>query len=136
MMRLLVADKDMNARKQIAGILIEAGYDVMVTNSAMGAMKNVINNNVQILLLGSELEEMNSAELLPILKHCNRKLAIILVADETPLALMRRVRKLGIFYHALLPFESEGREEIRQVVKCAIHNLLKTSDRHPVLTNY
>jgi DNA-binding NtrC family response regulator len=135
MMRLLVADKDMNARKQMASILIEAGYDVMVTDSAMKALQNVINNNVQILLLGSELEEMNSAELLPMLKQCNRKLAIILVADETPLALMRRVRKLGIFYHALRPFEPEGREEIRQVVKCAIHNLLR-SDRRPVLTHY
>jgi DNA-binding NtrC family response regulator len=134
MLRLLVADRDMNARKQVANILIEAGYDVMVTDSALGTMKNVLNNNVQILLLGSELEEMNSAELLPLLKQCKRKLAIILVADETPLALMRKVRKLGIFYHALRPFESDGREEIRQVVKYAIHNLLRTSDRRPVLT--
>jgi DNA-binding NtrC family response regulator len=135
MLRLLVADKDMNARKQIASILIEAGHDVMVTDSAMKAMQNVINNNVQILLLGSELEEMNSAELLPMLKHCNRKLAIILVADETPLALMRKVRKLGIFYHALRPFESEGREEIRQVVKYAIHNLLRAPGNHNILVH-
>jgi DNA-binding NtrC family response regulator len=135
MLRLLVADKDMNARKQIASILIEAGYDVMVTDSAMKAIQNVLNNNVQILLLGSELEEINSAELLPMLKQCNRKLAIILVADETPLALMRKVRKLGIFYHALRPFESEGREEIRQVVKCAIHNLLRAPGNHNILVH-
>jgi response regulator of citrate/malate metabolism len=100
---------------------------VLVTDSAMKAMQNVFNNNVRILLLGSELEEMNSVQLLPMLKQCNRKLDIILVADETPLALMRKVRKLGIFYHALRPFESEGREEIRQVVKCAINNLLKST---------
>jgi DNA-binding NtrC family response regulator len=136
MLRLLVADKNKNARKEIASILIEAGYDVMVTDSAVKAMQDVLYHNARILLLGTELEEMNSAELLPLLKQCNRKLAIILVADETPLALMRKVRKLGIFYHALRPFESEGREEIRQVVKCAIHNLLRTSDKHPVLTNY
>jgi len=135
MLRLLVADKDTKTRKEIASILIEAGHDVMVTNSGMNALQNVLNNNVQILLLGSELEEMNSAQLLPILKQCNRKLAIILVADETPLALMRKVRKLGIFYHALRPFEAEGREEIRQVVKCAIHNLLGTSGNHKILVH-
>ncbi len=135
MLRLLVADKNVNARKEIASILIEAGYDVMVTDSAMKAMQNVLNNNVQILLLGSELEEMNSAELLPMLKQCNRKLAVILVADETPLALMRKVRKLGIFYHALRPFESEGREEIRQVVKCAINNLLRAPGNHNILVH-
>ena len=135
MLRILVADKNVNARKQIAGILIEAGYDVMITDSAVKTMQDVLNNNVRVLLLGSELDEMNSAELLPLLKQCNRKLAIILVADETPLALMRKVRKLGIFYHALRPFESEGREEIRQVVKCAIHNLLRTPSNHNILVH-
>jgi len=135
MLRLLVADKNVHGRKEIASILMEAGYDVMVTDSAVKAMQNVLNNNVQILLLGSELEEINSAELLPMLKQCNRKLAIILVADETPLALMRKVRKLGIFYHALRPFEPEGREEIRQVVKYAILNLLRTPGNHNILVH-
>jgi DNA-binding NtrC family response regulator len=133
MLRLLVADKNKNARKQIASILIEAGYDVMVTDSAVKAMQNVLYNNARVLLLGTELEELNSAELLPLLKHCKRKLAIILIADEAPLSLMRKVRKEGIFYHALRPAESEGREEIRQVVKYAIHNLSRTSGNHPII---
>jgi DNA-binding NtrC family response regulator len=135
MLRLLVADKDINARKQIAGILIEAGYDVMVTDSAVGAMRNVLHNNARVLLLGTELEELSSAELLPLLKQCNRKLAIILVADEASLPLMRKVRKEGIFYHALSPVESEGREEIRQVVKYAIHNLSRTPGNHNILAH-
>jgi DNA-binding NtrC family response regulator len=135
MLRLLVADKNLNARRQLASILIEAGYDVMVTNSAMGAMQNVLNNHTQVLLLGVELEELNSAEFLPLLKKCNRNLAIILVADEAPLPLMRKVRKEGIFYHALRPEESEGREEIRQVVKCAIDNLSRTPGNHNILVH-
>jgi DNA-binding NtrC family response regulator len=135
MLRLLVADKDMSARKQVAGILIEAGYDVMVTDSAVKAMQNVLNNNAQVLLLGTELEELNSAEFLPLLKHCNRKLAIILVADEASLALMRKVRQEGIFFHALRPAEPEGREEIRQVVKCAIHNLSRKPGNHTIFVH-
>ena len=132
MLRLLVAAKDRNARTEIATILIEAGYDVMVTNSAMKTMLDVIHCNTQVLLLGAELEELNSAELLPILKRCNRKLAIILVTDEASLPLMRKVRKEGIFYHALRPEESEGKEEIRQVVKCAIDNLARTTGRQNI----
>lgn len=135
MLRVLVADKDMNARKQIAEILIDAGYDVIVTDSATGTIQNVLNNNAHILLLGAELEELNSAQLVPLLKRCNRQLAIILVADETPHALLLKVRKEGIFYHALRPFESEGREEIIQVVKCAIHNLLRTPNKHQILVH-
>jgi FixJ family two-component response regulator len=133
MFRLLVADKNKNARKQIASILIEAGYDVMVTDSAVKAIQDVLNNSARVLLLGTELQELNSVELLPLLKQCNRKLAIILIADEASLPLMRKVRKEGIFYHALRPAESEGKEEIRQVVKCAIQNLSRTSGNHHIL---
>jgi DNA-binding NtrC family response regulator len=135
MLRLLVADKNVNARKQIASILIEAGYEVLVTDSAVKAMQDVLHHNARVLLLGEELEELNSAELLPLLKRCNRRLAIILVADETPLPLMRKVRKEGIFYHALRPAASEDNEEIRQVVKCAIHSLSRTPGNHHILVH-
>jgi FixJ family two-component response regulator len=135
MLRLLVADKNVNARKQIASILIEAGYDVMVTDSAVKAMQDVLHNNARVLLLGTELEELNSAELLPLLKRCNRRLAIILVADETPLPLMRKVRKEGIFYHALRPEASEDNEEIRQAVQCAIHSLSRIPGNHDILVH-
>ena len=129
MLKLLVADKNVSYRKQIASILIESGYDVMVTDSAVQAIQNVLNHEAHVLLLGTELEELNSADLLPLLKQCNRKLAIILVADEASLPLMRKLRKEGIFYHALRPTEADGEEEIRQVVKCAIQNLSKTSSK-------
>jgi FixJ family two-component response regulator len=126
MLGLLVADKDVETRKQMADLLIEAGYDVTVTNSAAKAIHGVLKKTAHVLLLGTELDEFTSAELVPLLKKCNRNLMIILVADDTPLPLMRKVRKAGIFYHALRPIEPEGKEEIRQVVKCAIASLSKT----------
>ena len=135
MLRLLVADKNVNARKQIASILIEAGYDVMVTDSAVKAMQDVLHNNARVLLLGAELEELNSAELLPLLKQCNRRLAIILVANEASLPLLRKVRKEGIFYHALRPAASADNEEIRQVVKCAIHSLSRTPNNRNIFVH-
>ncbi len=125
MLGLLIADKDVEARKQMADLLIEAGYDVMVTNSAAITIHGVLKKTAKVLLLGTELDEFTSAELVPLLKKCNRNLMIILVADDTPLPLMRKVRKEGIFYHALRPVEPEGKEEIRQVVKCAIESLSK-----------
>jgi len=64
----------------------------------------------------------------PLLKRCNRKLTIVLIADDTPLPLIRKVREEGIFYHALRPTEPEGEEEIRQVVKCAVENLAREPD--------
>jgi FixJ family two-component response regulator len=126
MLGLLIADKDVATRKQMANLLIEAGYDVTVTDSAAKAINGVLKKTARVVLLGTELDELTSAEMVPLLKQCNRKLMIILIADDAPLPLMRKVRKEGIFYHALRPAEPEDEEEIRQVVKCAMDSLIRT----------
>jgi DNA-binding NtrC family response regulator len=125
MLGLLIADKDVATRKQMASLLIEAGYDVTVTDSAAKAINGVLKRTARVVLLGTELDELTSAEMVPLLKQCNRKLMIILIADNAPLPLIRKVRKEGIFYHALRPAEPEGEEEIRQVVKCAMESLTR-----------
>jgi DNA-binding NtrC family response regulator len=127
MLELLIADKDAAARKQMANLLIAAGYDVTVTDSAAKAISGVLKKTARVILLGTELDEFTYAEIVPLLKQCNRKLMIILIADDAPLPLIRKVRKEGIFYHALRPAEPEDEEEIKQVVKCALDSLTRTS---------
>lgn len=124
---LLIADKDAATRKQMANLLIEAGYDVMVTDSAAKTIYGVLNKTAEIVLLGTTLDEFTLAELVPLLKKCNRDLMIILIADDTPLPLMRKVRQEGIFYHALRPVEPKDDEEIRQVVKCAMKSMTRAN---------
>ena len=128
MLELLIADKDRGTRRRMAKLLIEAGYDVMVTDSATKTIDGVRRKKAQVVLLGAELGEFTFVELVPLLKRCNRKLTIVLIADDTPLPLIRKVREEGIFYHALRPTEPEGEEEIRQVVKCAVENLAREPD--------
>jgi len=128
MLELLIADKDRGTRRRMANLLIEAGYDVMVTDSATKTIDGVRRKKAQVVLLGAELGEFTFVELVPLLKRCNRKLTIVLIADDTPLPLIRKVREEGIFYHALRPTEPEGEEEIRQVVKCAVENLAREPD--------
>jgi DNA-binding NtrC family response regulator len=124
---LLIADKDAVTRKQMASLFIEAGYDVMVTDSAVKTIYGVLNKTAQVVLLGTGLDEFTSAELVPLLKKCNRDLMIILVADDTPLPSMRKVRQEGIFYHALRPIEPKDDEEIRQAVKCAMKSMTRAN---------
>ena len=64
----------------------------------------------------------NSSDLIPILKRCNRDLTIILITNEVNLPLMRKLRREGIFYHALKPVEAEDREEFVQAVRCAFNS--------------
>ncbi len=122
---LLIADKDLVTRKQVADLLIDAGYDVTVTNSAWNAVHGVLKKNAEIVLLGWELTEFDVVRLVPLLKKCNSDLMIILVADDAPLPLIRKVRQEGIFFHALRPQEPEEKKELIQAVQCAMACLAK-----------
>ena len=119
MQGLLIADKDLDCRKQMADMFIQAGYNVIVTNSAANALDGILKKTAQVVLLGSGFDDLTAADLIPLLKKCNRNLSIILLADDASLPLMRKLRNEGIFYHALKPVNGEDRDEIRQVVECA-----------------
>lgn len=107
----------------MADMFIDAGYNVTVTNSAANALHGILKNTAQVILLGSEFDELTASDLIPLLKKCNRDLTIILVTNEISLPLIRKARKEGIFYHALKPARREDGDEIRQAVKCAFENL-------------
>lgn len=123
MQGLLIADQDLDTRKQMADIFIEAGYNVMVTNSVATALHGILKKSAQVAIISNEFDEVTAIDLIPLLKKCNRNLTIILVSNEIPLQSIRKLRKEGIFYHALKPVKPEDREEIRQAVKCAFESL-------------
>lgn len=127
---LLIADNDIDSRARLANLFIESGYDVTATGSLVSALYGILKKTAQVVLLSSEFDDVSAAELIPLMKKCNRNLAIILVADEISLPLIRRARRAGIFYHALKPARAEDREEIRQAVRCAFDNL--AHDQEPV----
>jgi len=119
MQGLLIAEDDVIARKTMADLFIEAGYNVIVTTSAANALYGIIKKTAQVVILSSQFDELAASELIPLLKQCNRDLTIILVSDDLPLPSIRKARREGIFYHALKPANPEDREEIRQAVQCA-----------------
>lgn len=123
MQGLLIVDEDMDCRKQMAELFIESGYNVIVTNSVANALYGILKKTAQVVLLGTKFDELTAAELIPLLKQCNRNLTIILVAADTSLPLIRKLRNEGIFYHALKPVDAEDRNEIRQAVRCAFESL-------------
>lgn len=123
MLGLLIADEDVESRRELADLFIEAGYDVVVTRSAANALYGILKKTARVVLLGSQVDDLMAADLIPLLKKCDRNLTIILVSDDLSLSLVRKVRREGIFYHALKPVGPEDREEIRQAVQCAFANL-------------
>jgi DNA-binding NtrC family response regulator len=119
---LLIADKDINVRRQMTEIFDEPGYEIIAPESVDIVLRDVLKKDAKVVLLGSEFDDMPAKELIPLLKRCNRDLTIILVSDEESLPLLRKFRREGIFYHALRPINKEDREELRLAVRCAFEN--------------
>jgi DNA-binding NtrC family response regulator len=116
---LLIADEDPATRTQLAELFSDAGYQVTAPVSLAGALHGILKKTVKVVLLSTRFDELLVSEVIPLLKRCNRDLTIILVASELPLALLRKARHEGIFYHALKPVQPGDEEELRQAVKCA-----------------
>lgn len=129
---LLIADENLDSRNQLASLFIHDEYAVTVTNSLVNAIEGILNRTIQVALLSGIHDEQDLTRSVTLLRKCNQELTIILVTDEMPLSLLRRVRKEGIFYHALKPVKPEDREEIRQAVSCAFANQGHADGMHPI----
>jgi DNA-binding NtrC family response regulator len=122
---LLIAAKDAQVRREMTDIFGAGGYSVVTVDSAANALEQILRRTAQVVLLGNELDDWTAADLVPLLRKCNPDVTIIVVSDEASLVLERKLRKEGIFYHALRPTSSGDREEIRQAVQCAFEAILQ-----------
>ena len=128
---ILIADKDTKTRRMLADILGKAGYRVKTTESAAVVLSDILKKNVHVILVGSDFgEEVAAEDLIPLIKKCDHTLTIILVSDEKSLPMVRKIRREGIFYHALRPVSSDDREEICSAVQCAFKNVLNVLSIH------
>ena len=119
---LLIADEDVQNRDSMTQLFGNTDYEVVAADSVDVVMRDVIKREAQVVLLGSTFDNIPAGELIPILKKCNQNLTIILISNEESLPLLRKLRREGIFYHALKPSAVEDKEELLQAVRCAFEN--------------
>ncbi len=119
---ILLVDSDSKVRKQMADSFREAGYKVETTDSTVHVFCTVLEKQIPVVLLGSGCDKKIAlADLVPLLKKCNRGVTIIMVSDEESLPTFRSIRQEGIFYHALKPTGRDDTEEILTAVECAFN---------------
>lgn len=119
MQGLLIANKNRQARDAVADLFKEDSYHIIKTDVVANALEEIINREIQVVVLDGEYDEDNVVKLIPLLKKCNRNISIILVTDDMPMNLVRKIRQEGIFYHALRSVTEDHHAEIKQVVRCA-----------------
>ncbi len=121
MRKILIADRDKAARKQLAAFFENSHYEVETTASAAYAIAKIVQKNEPIVILGDSFEEkIASVDVIALMRKCNKNLRIILVSDDSSLETLKRIREDGIFYHALKPHSQEDNEELRSAVESAI----------------
>jgi len=113
---LLIANKDHGARERLANKFDSDDYQVIQADNVANALEGIINKEIQVVVIDGDYNQQNVAKLIPLMKKCNRNISIVLVSDEMPLDLVRRIRKEGIFYHALRDAGEDNSEEIYQAV--------------------
>ncbi len=119
--KILIADRDATARKEMAEFFKNSHFDVETTASAAYAIAKIVQKQEPIVILGDSFEEkIASVDVIALMRKCNKNLRIILVSDDSSLETLRRIREDGIFYHALKPHSLEDNEELRSVVECAV----------------
>lgn len=118
---IMIAEENPESRRVMADICTEAGFPVTVTTTTAGVLQGILKKTASVILLGSSFDEFAAVELIPLFKKCCRHLTIILVSNDASLPAMRKLRNEGIFYHLLRPVMPEDREELKQVISCALH---------------
>lgn len=113
---LLIANSDHDARSRLAGCFDSEEYRVVEADNVANALEVIINKEVQVVVIDGDCNYQHVAKLIPLMKKCNRNISIVLVTDDMPLDLVRRIRKEGIFYHALRSDGEDNSEEIFQAV--------------------
>lgn len=121
--KILIADKDSAARKELAEFFENSHFEVETTASAAYAIAKIVQKNEPIVILGDSFEEkIASVDVIALMRKCNKDLRIILVSDDSSLETLRRIREDGIFFHALKPHNQEDNEELRSAVECAVES--------------
>lgn len=119
--KILIADRDMKARKGMTEFFENSHFEVETTASAAYAIAKIVQKQEPIVILGDSFEEkIDSVDVIALMRKCNKNLRIILVSDDSSLETLKRIREDGIFYHALRPHSLEDNEELRSVVECAV----------------
>ena len=126
---LLIADEDTQARDSMTQLFGDTEYEVVAADTVDVVMRDVLKKEAQVILLGNTFDEMSAGDLIPILKKCNQNLTIILVSNEESLPLLRKLRREGIFYHALKPSAMDDKEELLQAVRCAFDNVTEEASK-------
>ncbi|MBI4552204.1 MAG: response regulator [Candidatus Latescibacteria bacterium] len=121
MASILICDEDPLFTLSLRRQLMDDGYRVEVTERAGEAIRHILSEQVDVVVLGIRTVGMSGLEALPIVNQIDPSLPVILVADDERLETEQAARRSKIFYYLVKPVDlRELRDAVRQAVSHAV----------------
>lgn len=114
---ILVADDDKFFRDLLRGVLQKEGYSVQTVESGVSAIRKILKEKFQVLILDIYMAGIDGFETISILKRIDSHLPIIVITGNNSLQVEKKIRTKGIFYYLVKPFDMK---EMKEVVKLAL----------------
>lgn len=114
---LLIVEDDESLRKVIEHNLIQAGYNVLISNTAEEAIGVLKDNPIDLVITDVQLGGMNGIELLSHIKRIDRDMAVIMITAYGTIQDAVTAIKMGAYDYITKPF---SREQLAIAVEKAI----------------
>ena len=113
---LLIAYQDDHWTRSLCTFFQGMGYKVETTRAMSEIIRRIRKGNIHVILIDDEVEGVKACDVVPLLKHINPRIQIIVISSEESIGLVKRLRGAGIFYQAMKPVDLG---EVKSAVECA-----------------
>lgn len=117
---LFIADGNLPACEEMARLFSLEGFHVVPSGSVVEILREVRGLKPRVLLLSGKLNDLPSAELIPLLRKCNKNLKIILVGEELPPVVRDRIGHEGVVFFRQTPMTPSEKADLIEVVRRAM----------------
>ncbi len=114
---LLIAERGCELAQGLNTWLAEQGHRFITVDNLKDLLMTIQNEKVNVLVMDVRLPEPMGYEFISIIKGLDRKLPIIITADENNPEQESRIRQKGIFYYHVNSF---GMDELILAISNAI----------------
>lgn len=118
---ILVVDDEIGILESLSGILQDEGYDTTTASNGNDAIKNMQDNDVNLVLLDVQLPDINGVEVLRKIKEIEPDVPVIMISGNATIRMAVDSTKLGAYDVIEKPFHPEEKiDKMLLTIKQAI----------------
>ena len=120
-MNILLVEDDVAVSASLTGIIRRWGYQVETADTCKNALMKVRENRFDLVLLDIFLPDGKGHELMPSIRELWPTLGVVTMTGYNSRELEMEVRKQGIPYHMIKPFDTKCLKELLDHISYKCH---------------